>query len=65
MRAKRGIGVQALDAERLHRWPAIAAHHRGRMEPGDAVHQVGAQQRCGDLRAALDQHMGQARVGQR
>ena len=37
-------GIQALDAECLHRGPGIAAHHGGRVEPGDAVHQVGPQQ---------------------
>ena len=61
-REKRGICVQPLDAERLHRRPAVAAHHRRGMEPGDAVHQVGAQQRRGELCAALHQHPGEARV---
>ena len=58
-------GVEALDAERLHRGPAVAAHHGGRMEPGDAVHQVGAQQRGGKLCAALHQHPGDPRLAQR
>ena len=45
--------VQSLDAEGLHGGPAIPAHDRRRMEPGDAVHQVGAQQRRGELARRL------------
>ena len=65
MRVEARHGVKLLDAERLHRGPAVAAHHRGRMEPGDAIHQIGAQQRRGELGAALHQHPGQPGVAQR
>ena len=47
-----------LDAERLRRRPAVAAHDGRGVEPGDAIHQVGAQQRGGNLAAALDQQRG-------
>ena len=49
-------GGERVDAERLRRRPAVAAHHGRRMEPGDPVHQIGAQQGRGQLRAALDQN---------
>ena len=53
-------GGEAVGAEGLRRRPAVAAHHRRGMEPGDAVHQVGAQQGGGDLGAAFHQHAGDA-----
>ncbi len=52
--------VKCLGSEGLHRRPAVAAHDGRRMEPGDAVHQIGAQQGGGKLAAAFDQHPGQA-----
>ena len=57
--------LQTLHAERLDGRPAIRAHHRGRVEPGDAIHQIGSQQRRGDLGAALHQDLGEAGLGQR
>ena len=56
MRVEARHGVKLLDAESLHRGPAVAAHDGRRMEPGNAVDQVGAQQRGGELPAAFDQH---------
>ena len=49
-----------MHAECLHAGPAVAAHDRGGVEPGDAVDQVGAQQRGGELASAFDQQAGQA-----
>ena len=64
-RTKRGMASSRSIAERLHRGPAIAAHDRRRMEPGDAVHQVGPQQRRGELGAAFDQQPGEPGLAQR
>ena len=64
-RTKRGMSASRCDAERLRGGPAVAAHDGGGMEPGDAIHQVGAQQRGGDLAAAFDQQARDAALGQR
>ena len=45
---KRGIASRRSTPNACDRGPAIAAHHRGRVEPGDPVDQVGTQQRRGE-----------------
>jgi len=58
------IRIEPLDPECLHRRPGIGAHDGGCVEPRNAVHQVGAQQRCGKLRAAFHQQVREALVAE-
>ena len=65
MRAKRGMASSRSMPNACTAGQRIAAHDGGCMEPGDAVHQVGPQQRGGKLGAALDQQPGEPGVAQR
>ena len=59
----RRLGQRA-EAERGDRRHAVAAEQQRRVQPDEAVHQRGAQQRSGEPAAAFDEQPGQAALAE-